>query len=58
MSAGFSLDQVHDFTLDQAELFLAALSDERKAAKRDQLLLFRAARAKAEQFRKVLKSLS
>ncbi|MNE42991.1 hypothetical protein D3C80_1371450 [compost metagenome] len=52
------MDQVREFTLDQAELFLVSISDEQKAARRGQLLLLRAARAKAEQFRKVLKSLS
>ncbi|WP_162945848.1 hypothetical protein [Pseudomonas sp. DY-1] len=58
MSAGFSLDQVRDFTLDQAELFMSALADEQKSTQRTQLLLLRAARAKSEQYRKVLKSLS
>ncbi|MCY1211419.1 hypothetical protein D9M68_665350 [compost metagenome] len=58
MSAGFGLDQVRDFTLEQAELFMSALADEQKSTRRTQLLLLRAARAKSGEYRKVLKSLS
>lgn len=58
VGAGFAWADVQTFTLAQIEALLAAIDDERKGERRLDLIIARAAQAKADHFKKVLREFS